>query len=89
MPRGWKPGRHLWDHVSWHKGPRGATVFIRRCRRCGLEVSSQAFSRAKTPWCYAQEVIRFDGPGMAQDPPEPRRAEWVQDESGAVVWLNA
>ncbi len=88
MPRGWKPGRHLWIGVSHHKGPNGATVFIKRCRLCGLEVTSQAFARAKTPWCYSQQEIDFRGPGMGAEPPEPRRPEWVQDADGTIVWLS-
>jgi hypothetical protein len=86
MPKGWKRGRHLWDFVSWHKGPRGRAVFVRRCRLCGLEATNQSFSRARIPWCYAQETIRFDDP-LNQAPPEPRRREWVQDESGMVLWI--
>lgn len=80
MPRGWKPGRHIWRDIGHHIGPRGAVVRMRECTRCGLVVTSQAFSRDKAPWCYAQERIRFDGPGTAQERPP----SWSQDDDGTV-----
>lgn len=89
MPRGWKRGRHLWVFVSWHKGPRGAPVFVRRCRLCGMEATNQTFSRGRIPWCYAQQTIDFGRRGLYdREPPEPRRPEWVQDETGAVQWIT-
>jgi len=51
-------------------------------------VASNAFSRAKTPWCYAEDLISFDGPELTREPPEPRRREWVQDGNGQVVWIK-
>lgn len=86
MPRGWKLGRHLWTVTGWHRGENGAVVTERTCRLCGLKATSQSFSRARTPWCYWQQEICFDGPGIASKPPPAASQDWTQDDAGNVAW---
>ena len=53
--------RHSWRVLSSFEGPRGGLLWVSVCRRCGLQLDSQAGSRMRLPPCYAQQEIDWLG----------------------------